>query len=417
MARIVITSWGSYGDVYPYLALALELRRRGHRPVLAMPPMYRSFAEHEGLEFSAVRPDLSVDDRTLAARVMDPVRGPEFLFRDILVPQLAVAHADLMDATEHADLLITHPATPAGPIVAEERRLRWVSSVLAPLSFFSVFDPVVPPPAPWLRPVLARSRVASRAFLWLTDRLTRTWAEPIQQFRLSRGLPRGGNPVLGAQHSPHLVLAMFSRVLGAPQADWPAHVCVTGAALYNGGRAASLSPDTAAFLDSGPPPIVFTLGTSAVAAAGRFYEVSAEAIDRTEHRGVLLVGPHAENRPRRVSERVHVAEFAPHSALFARATAVVHQGGAGTLHQALVNGRPMLVVPHSHDQPDNARRVTSLGVARTLYPRQYTVAALERELRALLQPRYTHRASDIAAIVRAEDGPRQASDAIEGLLD
>ncbi|HUE85246.1 MAG TPA: glycosyltransferase [Vicinamibacterales bacterium] len=416
MARIVITAWGSYGDVYPFIGLALALGDRGHQPVLAMPALYRDMVERERLQFMPVRPDLSIHDRELAARIMDPASGPQVLFGEVIIPALRHAHADLMDATAGADLLITHPATPAGPIVAEERGMRWASAVLAPMSFFSVTDPVVPPPAPWIQPWLARSPLLSRTFLWVTHRITQGWAEPIQQFRLARGLARGENPILAGQHSPHLVLALFSTVLARPQSDWPRNVCLAGPSLYNGPDNAALPEGVARFLAKGPPPIVFTLGTSAVMAAGRFYETSAQVARELQQRAVLLVGPHAQNWPPHVGPHVHVADFAPHATLFPRAAVVVHQGGAGTLHQALVSGRPMLVVPHSHDQPDNAARVTRLGVARTVYPRRYTVSRVARELRALLEPHYAKRAGEVAAIVRAEDGPQRAADEIERLL-
>jgi rhamnosyltransferase subunit B len=415
MARIVITTWGSYGDLYPFIGLALALRDRGHEPVLAMPELYREIVEPEGLRFMPVRPDISIHDREMAARIMDPATGPRMLFGEVIVPSLTDSHADLTDAVDGADLLITHPAVPAGPIVAEERRMRWASAVLAPMSFFSVSDPVVPPPAPWIQPWLARSTSLSRTFLWLTNRITQTWAEPIQQFRVTRGLARGSNPILGGQHSPHLVLALFSKVMATPQPDWPSNVCVTGPSLYNGPQV-PLPESLTRFLDEGPPPVVFTLGTSAVSAAGAFYEISAHAVEQLGQRAVLLVGPHVQNRPSHVGRDVHVAEFAPHATLFARASAVVHQGGAGTLHQALVNGRPMLVVPHSHDQPDNAARVTRLGVARTVYPRQYTVSRLVQELELLAEPRYAQRAAEVGAIVQGENGPQRACDALDTLL-
>jgi rhamnosyltransferase subunit B len=415
MARIVITTWGSYGDLYPFIGLALALQQRGHEPVLAMPALYREIVEREGVRFTPIRPDISMHDRELAARIMDPARGPQTLFSEVLVPALAQSHADLMDASADADLLVTHPAALAGPIVAEERRLRWASAVLAPMSFFSVTDPVVPPPAPWIQPWLARSTGLSRAFLWLTNRMTQAWAEPIQQFRVTRGLARAANPILAGQHSPHLVLALFSKLLAAPQPDWPPQVVVAGPSLYNGPPAPL--PDTLSrFLNAGPPPLVFTLGTSAVSAAGTFYEASARAAEDLQRRAVLLVGPHPQNRPSRIGPDVHLAEFASHAALFARAEAVVHQGGAGTLHQALAAGRPMLVVPHSHDQPDNAARAARLGVARTLTPRKYSASRVAQEVRVLLEPRYTQRAAEVGAIVRAENGPERACDAIEALL-
>ncbi len=417
MARIVMSAWGSFGDVYPYVGLALGLRARGHHPVLAVPGLYREIVEREGIRFRPVRPDLEIHNRALAARVMDPVRGSHAILAEILIPSLTDSFADLDAAASEADLLITHPAALAGPIVADARRLGWVSTVLAPLSFFSVEDPVVPPPAPWIHALTSRSRLLSRAFRWQTERLTGRWTVPIQRFRELQGLRRGGNPILDAQHSPHLVLALFSRLLADPQPDWPRPVSMTGPILYNGSDAQALAPDLAAFLDAGEPPIVFTLGTSAVGAAGSFYEVSAEVVRRLRRRAVLLVGPYAENRPAHIDESLHLAEFAPHAALFARAAAVVHQGGVGTLHQALASGRPTLVVPHAHDQPDNAYRVQRLGVSRTLYPKHYCPAAVERELRHLLdEPRYRRRAAEVGLIVRGENGVASACDAIESVL-
>jgi rhamnosyltransferase subunit B len=417
MPRIVISTFGSFGDVNPYIGLGLELQRRGHHPVLAMPGIFREAVEREGLKFAAVRPDLDPNDAALAARIMDPARGSETLFTELLVPQLRASYDDLAAAAEGADLIVTHPASMVGPILAQQRNLPWASSVLAPLSFFSVSDPMVPPPAPWLHPLLVRSRTASRAFAWLSERLTRRWVAPVQRFRATLGLPDGANPVLAGQHSPQLVLALFSSVLATPQPDWPAHTCVAGPILFNAAATPEISAELERFLAGGEPPIVFTLGTSAVEAAGSFYEVSAEAARRLSRRAVLLVGRHARNRPQATGADVLAVEYAPHAALFPRAAAIVHQGGAGTLHQALAAGRPTLVVPHAHDQPDNAHRVERLGISRTIYPRAYTVPAVERALKALLaDQQYAARAREVGTAVAAERGAVKAADALDGLL-
>ena len=417
MARIVITTFGSFGDVNPYIGLGLELQRRGHHPVLAMPGLFRDAVEREGLELTAIRPDLDPNDAALAARIMDPARGPETLFKELLVPNLQASYDDLAAAAEGADLIVTHPASIVGPILAQKRKLPWASSVLAPLSFFSVSDPMVPPPAPWLHPLLVRSRAASRAFSWLSDRITRQWAAPVQRFRAGLGLPDGGNPVLAGQHSPQLVLALFSRVLADPQPDWPANTVVTGPILFNGAAAPEVSAELERFLAEGDAPIVFTLGTSAVEAAGSFYDVSAEAVRRISRRAVLLVGRHARNRPRSTGPNVLAVDYAPHAALFPRAAAIVHQGGAGTLHQALLAGRPTLVVPHAHDQPDNANRVERLGISRTIYPKRYTVPAVERALHDLLgDQRFATQSRQMGAVVASEQGAATAADALDRLL-
>ena len=51
---------------------------------------------------------------------------------------------------------------------------------------------------------------------------SRKWPEPIYDLRRELGLQKGANPLFDAKHSPHLVLALFSRVLGTEQKDWPA---------------------------------------------------------------------------------------------------------------------------------------------------------------------------------------------------
>jgi UDP:flavonoid glycosyltransferase YjiC (YdhE family) len=245
----------------------------------------------------------------------------------------------------------------------------------------------------------------------LVRRQTAKWLAPVSALRVRHGLPPAGNPLFEAQYSPHLNLGLYSRVMASPQPDWPPQMRTTGFVFYNG--PAALPPELEAFLAAGPAPVVFTLGSSAVAAAGRFYHESAEAAARAGVRAVLLTGGFASNVPSRVPDGVLLVDRAPHQLLFPRARAVVHQGGAGTTGQALRAGCPMIVVPHGHDQPDNAFRVTRLGVARTLFPGRYTAASVAAELGPLLDdPSYHARAQATAAIVRQEGGADGAADAI-----
>lgn len=412
--RIVLTTLGSYGDVNPYVGLALGLKARGHEPIIATSPFYRGYIECEGIGFHPVRPDLDPGDRALLARVMDRRRGTEFLVRDLLIPSLDDTWADLSAAVEGADLVITHPITFAGPIVAREHRLPWISTVLAPMSFFSRYDLPVFPQAAWMKR-LERVPGAARALVALARSATRQWTDPVHALAARRGLSPAGNPVFEGQHSPGLVLALFSPLLADPQPDWPPHVRVTGPVLYNGPAQHALGDELTRFLDAGEPPVVFTLGSSAVGSAGRFYEVSAEAARRAGRRAILLVGSHAENRAvGTTSSDVLLVDHAPHSALLPRAAATVHQGGIGTLHQALRAGRPMLITPFAHDQPDNAHRAARLGAARVVPLGRYTARHVSAELERLLSdPAVAAKARDVGAAMRREDGVAAACDAID----
>ena len=239
------------------------------------------------------------------------------------------------------------------------------------------------------------------------------------RLRAELGLPPGVNPMFEGQHSPGLVLALFSGLLGAPQPDWPPNTRVTGFLFYDRlEKGQGLSVELARFLDAGPPPIVFTLGTSAVMNAGNFYVESAAAAKELGRRAVLLVGLDLGNLPPgALPAGVAAFDYAPFSELFPRAAAIVHQGGAGTTAQAMRAGRPMLVVPFAHDQQDNAARVERLGIARQVGRTKYTARRVAAELRALLEDgRYAAKAEEVGRRIRSEDGVAAACDAIEQRL-
>jgi len=121
----------------------------------------------------------------------------------------------------------------------------------------------------------------------------------------------------------------------------------------------------------------------------------------------------AENRPKVDPQRVLLIESAPHDQLFPRASCIVHQGGVGTTGQALRAGKPMLIVPHAHDQPDNAYRVQRLGISRTIFPGAYKARTVARALQALLEhPAVQERSAIVGATVRSEGGAELAADLI-----
>jgi UDP:flavonoid glycosyltransferase YjiC (YdhE family) len=349
-------------------------------------------------------------------RLMDAKHGPEILIRECLLPHLRHSYTDLTAAARGADLLVTHPITFAGPVVAKRYQIPWVSTVLAPMSLFSVYDLPVFPSWPWLAPLYQRRPGVSRLLLRLGKRMTRSWSEPVRQLRAELGLLERGDPLYEGQFSSGLTLALFSGLLATPQPDWPPHTLVTGFVFRD--EPDCLPPEVARFLDAGPAPLVFTLGSSVVNTAGSFYQESLEAIQRLGCRAVLLIGADPRNRsPDPLPESVLAVPYAPHGSLFPRAQIIIHQGGIGTTAQALRARRPMLVVPHAFDQPDNALRVMKLGVARTLSPKHYVATRVASQLRAILaEPRYAQRAVVVGRTVQTEMGDQQACDAIEAYM-
>ena len=417
--KVLLTTLGSLGDLHPYIAVGLGLRARGHTVTIATSEIYRAKIEGEGLRFAPVRPDMShvIDDPEIMRRAVHPRTGTAYVVRELFLPWLEQSFEDTLAAARDADLIVGHPIAFATPTVAEYLKKPWVSVSLQPSAFLSVYDPPVISGAPLLTSLFKLGPGVTRFFFRLVRNATRRWGEPLNALRSKLGLPPLRDPLLFGMYSPYGTQAWFSSVLAKPRTDWPERTTVTGFPFYDKLEPGQgLSPALARFLDGGPAPVVFTLGSSAVFDAGGFYAESLSAVRKTGRRTVLLIGRDPRNTPATpVPDTVFIAEYAPYSELFPRAAATVHQGGVGTTAQALRSGRPMIVVPFSHDQPDNAMRVERLGVARVIPRGRYRADRVAEELKMLLAGEYPANARATAVEIERENGVCAACDALEAV--
>ncbi|HVS38464.1 MAG TPA: glycosyltransferase [Gemmataceae bacterium] len=416
--RIVVTTFGSLGDLHPYLALGLGLKARGHDVIVGTGECYRRKIETLGLGFRAVRPDCAwVEQPEVMRRIAHPRWGIIRAVR-MLMDALHESYADTLEACERADLVVGNMAAYATRLVAEKTGIPWASAMHIPTGFFSACDPPLIPGFPGfskaLRPLGPLfwgpfGRFVNRTMYWA--------ANPWFRLRREIGLPAvpSHNP-LTESFSPLLHLALFSKRLVDKQRDWPQQTLVTGFPWFNADSAAGLPPALAEFLEDGSAPIVFTLGTAIAADAGTFFETSIRAAQLLGRRAVLILKD-PRNRPRALPDGVAAFEYAAFPLLFPRAAAIVHHGGIGTTGLAMRSGRPTLIMPCAWDQPDNAERAARLGISRTISRRRYTPERVAIELRRLLdEPAYGRRAAEIGEQVRQEDGVRAACDAVERAL-
>jgi MGT family glycosyltransferase len=412
--RIIISTFGSFGDIHPYMSLAMELQTRGHEPVLATMEYYREKIQDAGLSFYPVRPNIQQpkeQEQELIEKIMDPKKGPKFLTEEVIFPGVRESYADLLEAVKDADLLITHPAAPAGPLVGRKTGMPWISTVLAPLSFYSAHDMPVPPFWQWT----SKLRLLGPRFtkFFLDTMKSQYQAKAVTSFRDELGIPNHGNPMFDGQHSPTCVLALFSRVFAQPQPDWPSHSHVTGFCFYDGRHEPQMSRELNNFLDEGPPPVVFTLGSSAVWVAQDFFHESIEAVKKIGRRAILLIGDE-RNRLPQLPANVFAADYAPYQQLLPRAAAVVHHGGVGTTSQGLLAGVPTLIVPFAFDQSDNADHARRLGTSLTVYRQNYKAPRVARELERLLsESSFVERARSVSEFLKQENGAATAADIIE----
>lgn len=417
--KIVLATFGSLGDLHPMIAIGIELRRRGHDVRFAAMEGYRERFDALEFPFFPMRPHLDPDDRELARAVMDARTGTELLLKEILLPNVRPMYEDLSEAVKGADLLVTGEVVFAAKSVVEKTGIKWITTSLAPASFLSAQDPFVPPTAQWLRHFRFLGAGFHGTLFSFIRGMVKTWLEPYKAFRRELGLDENHDPIFDGKFSNLLHLALFSKVLGKPQPDWHRPTLQCGFCFYDGQNDVGKMPEKLTeFLEAGEPPLVFTLGSAAVMDARNFFEEGAQAAKLLKRRAVLLYG--AYNQPPRVAPDENIAAFAyaPYSKVFPKAATVVHQGGVGTTAQVLRAGVPHLIMPYSHDQPDNAARCVRLGVARVVSRDSFTARSAAQELREILvHSNYTDSAARARSVVDSERGTETACDAIENIMN
>jgi rhamnosyltransferase subunit B len=423
--KIVLATFGTHGDLHPFLAVALALRQRGAAPVIAAAEIYRSKVEAEHIGFQRMRPDLDavatrlgMEQRAIARAA---AQRPEFIVQDIVLPHLHEAYEDAMTATDDADLVVTHSAAYGAKLAAEKRGLPHIGVALQPMILLSAYDPPIvanmPRLAPW---IYKRGPAATRAFFGLGKLMARRWSRPIEAMRRELGLAKSrAHPLFEGQFTSEGAIALFSPLFGPPQPDHPPHTSIVGFAFYDSdaGGPPTLAPELERFLTAGPPPLVFTQGTSAVQDAEHFIRESLAAVRLLHARAVLVLDrERAQQWATHATDSVLITAYAPYSLLFPRAHINIHHGGVGTTAQALRAGKPQLIAPYLVDQPDNAARVVRLGAGRTLALKHYVAERIAQEARALETGPYAHHANAVAKQISTEDGASAAADIILDVL-
>jgi UDP:flavonoid glycosyltransferase YjiC (YdhE family) len=418
--RVVLASIGSLGDLHPFIAIGLSLKAMGVSVVLAVPADGVAKARAAGLDAMPILPSyasicerLGMTQAEVAGRI---IADTNFVIDEILMPSLAHSVASLDALAAGADVMAGSIFTFAAGIVAEKQCLPFVPVILQPMTLFSTFQPPAASPFEIMRhaPGTSIERSWNAALYGLVKFvLRRRYTTRINDVRREYGLaPSRNSPLFDHGATTETTLCCWSSALGPLPADAPHHAHQVGFPFFDSehGGDAEIAPELATFLDDGPPPLVFSLGSVAVASAGNFYSEAMAASRALGKRAVLLTG---EQGPPRCEDGCLIMSYAPHSALFPRAEAIVHHGGIGTVGQALRAGRPQIIVPHFGDQFDNAARLVRLGLGGSIRRGNFTASNVVQILgKAIADPLMQRTAEGAAEKIAKENGASAAAEQI-----
>lgn len=376
-----MTPVGSSGDVHPFIGIGRALRARGHEVVVVTSEPFRTVAEQAGLAFHPTHSSEAFHELTGNADLWHPRRGLQLILRAVgQVVREEYRHiGEVVEAGR--SMLVGHTLSFAARTFEEVHDVPAATLHLAPSVFRS--DHQQPAYVPGFD-LSGAPRWFKRGAWSLIDRLA---IDPhvlpaLNAWRRDLGLPPVARVFRDWLHSPRLVIGLFPPWFGPPQPDWPAALRLTGFPLYDQSDQDEVPADVEAFLGDGPAPLVFTPG-SANRWGRPFFDAAVEATTRLGARALLLTR-YREQLPPALPASVRHAPYVPLSAVLPRCAALIHHGGIGTCAQGLAAGVPQLTMPMGFDQPDNATRLSRLGVGRWVVPRRFSGPRVAAALHALL---------------------------------
>ncbi len=421
--KIGLQTWGSEGDVQPFLALASGLVKAGHQVTLCITEVserdYAPVAARNGFELMlAPNPKLPSADRIdkmrLAFKALrNPVKQLKIINDYFFHPAQAVMFEAAQTLCTDCDLLVRHIFCYPTQVAAElsgvpVATLYPVHNILPSkhLAPFGAMDV-----GAWANPLWWRLAQ------WL---INRTFLAQINRLRVSHALPPYKDVLTQAWSNPALNLIAVSPAVCQAPSDWPERYQVCGFLnLAEGEQSDPLSPETEAFLSQGQAPLYFTFGSMLTADAASWREVFdiwSEAVQTLGARAIFQL-PLAAHETINTPSTILVLRRAPHRTIFPRCAVIIHHGGAGTTQASLLAGVPSVIVAHIADQPFWGHEVRRLGVgARPMVREKMSSMRLVQAIESITQhPEIKQQALALSRQMKQEEGVALAIKALEAL--
>lgn len=380
---ILLATFGTAGDVNPIIGISQELKNRGHKVSIITNPHFKSLVESSGLEFIGVGQEQDYLSAVDNPDMWDPKKGFELVARGAVLPIMPDLY-DVITSYDPKKTIVTGSFLCLGARLAQEtHKFHFATIHLQPSIIRSSYElPVFPggETLPKWVPKFINNLLYSAVDFFVLDRALKP---EFNNFRKKLGLTPVKS-ILGKWiNSPEKVIGLFPEWIAKPQPDWPQNTELTGFVYFDGSKEKEkLSDEIADFIGEKHETIVFTPGTG-MKHAKDFFEASVQASLKLGKRALLLT-KFTSHLPTNLPSTVKHVEYLPFSLVLPKIAALTHHGGIGTSAQALAAGIPQLVMPLSHDQPDNAAKLERIGVASVIYPKDYNAQLVSKKLDYLL---------------------------------
>jgi sterol 3beta-glucosyltransferase len=413
MTKILITTFGTRGDIQPFIALGKGLKTADFEVAVCTSEGYKRFVEEHGLHYAHMDNELL----RLSQAALSESSGLLSIMRQ-MVPAIRRSMDDEWNAalTFQPDLIIYHPKCLGSYHIAEKLHIPAIMSI--PLPFYT---PTREFPVPFMSGIQLGGWF-NRFSYRLMGLSSGMYGGTINDFRRKTlGMPpigRFADVLWRSDGKPVPVLYPYSPSLLPVPKDFPAHVHVTGYWFLDQTTTWQPEPELVRFLAAGTPPVYIGFGSVGARNAEKRTRIVLEALEKSGQRGLLVSGwggLKASDLP----QNVFMAESIPHDWLFPQVAAVVHHGGAGTTAAGLRAGKPSIIGPFMADQPFWGKLIYQQGVGPEPIPQSKLNADRLADAihTAVNDQAMQHRAAEMGEKIRAEDGVARAVEIIGEVIN
>jgi sterol 3beta-glucosyltransferase len=412
--KILIIAVGTTGDVLPFIALASEIKKRGHSVTINTHDDFKNLVISFKLHFKLIGGSFKELAESKEGKawlesgdnIVKYMSTAKKLFKNIFTKWVKVDKI-----IPEYDAVIAHPFAAYGYHTAEKYNIPFVITSLIPWFISGGFDPIL---VPFVSPVLKS---------WINKTLNKLTIKSL--WSLFKDLSRARRRELGLQTTkpdnlwlylhkiaiPHIHL-YSSLVLPEPH-DLPDHCFITGFCFLNSKYSYSPPDSLLKFLSAGKPPVYIGFGSMTGKDPAQLTNMIVEAVTMTKQRAVLLTGWGGMENPA-AEKDILIIHHVPHDWLFPQMKAVIHHGGIGTTASGLRAGKPTGIVAFFGDQPFWGRRVHALGVGpKPMVKKDLNVSHLAELIKKVCNnPQYENNARQLGEAIRKENGPQKAADVI-----
>ncbi|MGC6423693.1 MAG: glycosyltransferase [Lentimonas sp.] len=411
--RVILTSHGSTGDIYPVIRLGRALVEAGHRVRFATVSLFRKEIESAGIQFVYLPPDWDQSGFAEAMRDLTHAKNPLDLMRIIYSESLPYLD-EILDTLEReiqeADLFVGSYVFANLCVLARKHKV--------PCAVTTFAHNVVPSPSypPEDLPRLAAPAYFRRKWnrmLWrFTDRvlcwnINRVVGEVMERHGM-------GKPESFVLEPADKVIVTVSPGLFTPKRLWSDRFEFTGYLRWQAPEDPGLDAELQEFCEGDRVPVLnfgsvtFHEARKVMTRFMRNWPDGKKIIIQAGWAGLTIERPRPEMK---------CIGKVSHDQLFKHASMVIHHGGAGTTASVLHAGVPSVIIPHIGDQWFFANEVKKLGcgleVKRKSWPEDLPRAVRKIEKSQKMQKR----SEEVAKLLGEEDGAGNAVTALEALVD